>query len=295
LNDARAQSGDYLTTAQGLRLPDTDHSLKAGERGPTLLEDFHLREKITHFDHERIPERVVHARGAAAHGRARRHSRAVLANVDADLCEQVAAGLGLPAPEGQPVTDVMPSPALTQIVAEPGPITGRSIGVIADAGSDLAGIDQLRRAAKRHGATVHVIAPVGGELSDGTSTEIVERTLLTTRSVEFDALVVADGTTPVTDIKLVLLLQEAYRHCKTLAAWGTGSDILSACAIPLDAPGVMTRKSVKKAFNDQLFAAMGLHRALGSGGPRHGLRRPTGHLRAPSSLTADARSGSLHE
>ena len=63
-----AQAGEYLTTAQGVRLPDTDHSLKAGERGPSLLEDFHLREKITHFDHERIPERVVHARGAAAHG-----------------------------------------------------------------------------------------------------------------------------------------------------------------------------------------------------------------------------------
>jgi catalase len=66
--DPRAQAGEFLTTAQGLRLPDTDHSLKAGARGPTLLEDFHLREKITHFDHERIPERVVHARGAAAHG-----------------------------------------------------------------------------------------------------------------------------------------------------------------------------------------------------------------------------------
>ena len=66
--DPRAQSGRYLTTAQGLRLPDTDHSLKAGNRGPSLLEDFHLREKITHFDHERIPERIVHARGSAAHG-----------------------------------------------------------------------------------------------------------------------------------------------------------------------------------------------------------------------------------
>src|SRR6201992_1042888 len=66
--DPRAQSGKYLTTAQCLRLPDTDHSLKGGDRGPTLLEDFHLREKITHFDHERIPERVVHARGAGAHG-----------------------------------------------------------------------------------------------------------------------------------------------------------------------------------------------------------------------------------
>ena len=66
--ELRAQTGDYLTTGQGVRLPDTDHSLKAGERGPTLMEDFHLREKITHFDHERIPERVVHARGAGAHG-----------------------------------------------------------------------------------------------------------------------------------------------------------------------------------------------------------------------------------
>lgn len=66
--DPRAQVGKFLTTAQGLRLSDTDHSLKVGDRGPTLLEDFHLREKITHFDHERIPERVVHARGAAAHG-----------------------------------------------------------------------------------------------------------------------------------------------------------------------------------------------------------------------------------
>ncbi|WP_030960355.1 catalase [Streptomyces sp. NRRL S-378] len=63
-----AQGGAYLTTAQGTRLPDSDHSLKAGARGPVLLQDHHLREKITHFDHERIPERVVHARGAAAHG-----------------------------------------------------------------------------------------------------------------------------------------------------------------------------------------------------------------------------------
>ena len=52
----------------GRRVNDDQNSLKAGERGPTLLEDFHLREKITHFDHERIPERVVHARGTGAHG-----------------------------------------------------------------------------------------------------------------------------------------------------------------------------------------------------------------------------------
>ncbi|MDO3685040.1 catalase [Micromonospora sp. C28ISP2-4] len=65
---AKGQQGAYLTTANGARLRDTDHSLKAGPRGPVLLQDHHLREKITHFDHERIPERVVHARGAGAHG-----------------------------------------------------------------------------------------------------------------------------------------------------------------------------------------------------------------------------------
>ncbi len=57
-----------LTTNQGVPVADDQNSLKAGVRGPTLLEDFHFREKIFHFDHERIPERVVHARGIGAHG-----------------------------------------------------------------------------------------------------------------------------------------------------------------------------------------------------------------------------------
>jgi catalase len=60
--------GEFLTTNQGLRINDNQNSLKVGDRGPTLLEDFVFREKITHFDHERIPERVVHARGSGAHG-----------------------------------------------------------------------------------------------------------------------------------------------------------------------------------------------------------------------------------
>lgn len=57
-----------LTTNQGVRINDNQNSLKAGDRGPTLMEDFIFREKMTHFDHERIPERVVHARGSGAHG-----------------------------------------------------------------------------------------------------------------------------------------------------------------------------------------------------------------------------------
>ncbi|MGA0571031.1 catalase [Variovorax sp. VNK109] len=61
-------AGQVLTTNQGVPIADNQNSLKYGTRGPVLLEDFILREKITHFDHERIPERIVHARGSAAHG-----------------------------------------------------------------------------------------------------------------------------------------------------------------------------------------------------------------------------------
>ena len=66
---------DTLTTNQGMPISDNQNSLKSGARGPTLLEDFVLREKITHFDHERIPERIVHARGSAAHGYFELHAR----------------------------------------------------------------------------------------------------------------------------------------------------------------------------------------------------------------------------
>lgn len=68
LADTDVGADEFLTTNQGLRINDDQNSLKAGERGASLLEDFILREKITHFDHERIPERVVHARGVGAHG-----------------------------------------------------------------------------------------------------------------------------------------------------------------------------------------------------------------------------------
>ncbi len=63
-----AEGGEVMTTNQGVVVADNENSLKGNPRGPTLLEDFILREKITHFDHERIPERIVHARGS---GRAR--------------------------------------------------------------------------------------------------------------------------------------------------------------------------------------------------------------------------------
>jgi catalase len=68
LHQTAEGDGPVLTTAQGAPVSDDQNTLKMGERGPSLIEDFHFREKIFHFDHERIPERVVHARGYGAHG-----------------------------------------------------------------------------------------------------------------------------------------------------------------------------------------------------------------------------------
>jgi len=220
-------------------------------RSLTPLEQAHIVEAFT-FELGKVYEKAIKERELQ-----------VLANVDADLCAQVAAGLGLPAPAGNPPADVVLSPALSQVVTVPGPVTGRQIGIIADAGSDLAGIAKVRKAAEKLGVMVKVIAPFGGELTNGTDVEIIERTLLTTRSVEFDAILVADGTTPTNDIKLVLLLQEAYRHCKGMGAWGSGAAILAAAGIAVDAAGVSTADSVTKDFTDELALNLGLHRAWG--------------------------------
>jgi len=78
---------------------------------------------------------------------------------------------------------------------------------------------------------------------------------------EGGVLVVADGTTPSGDIKLTVLLQEAFRHCKALGAWGDGTAILEAAGIFPGAPGVVTSDAAGKSFTEQLAAAVGLHRA----------------------------------
>ena len=184
----------------------------------------------------------------------------MLANVDTELCRKVAEGLGLPAPEGNPPADVTPSPALSQIVTEPGPVAGRKVAVIADANSDLAGIATLTKALDKLGVEVLVTAAAGGTLKAGRRTVIVQRTFATARSIEFDAILIAGGTEVTNDIKLVVLLQEAFRHCKPLGAWGSGVKLLDAAAIGRDAPGVLLGGEVDKTLTVELVEALGLHR-----------------------------------
>ena len=149
--------------------------------------------------------------------------------------------------------------------------------MVADAGSDLAGIGKLRRALKKEGAVLNVIAPFGGTLTSGDDSEVIERTFLTARSVEFDAVLVADGTTANPDIKIVILLQEAFRHLKAVGAWGTGADLLAASGIPGDSPGVVSGKTVGKAFNDRVDRRRRPASGVGPGRTRDGLRRPPSH------------------
>ena len=217
-------------------------------RSLSEIEQAHIVEAFT-FELGKVYEQAIKERELT-----------VLANVDADLCAQVAAGLGLPAPTGTPAEDVVIAPSLSQMVTEPGPIAGRKIGVIADAGSDLAGIKKLQAAALRYGVEALVIAPYGGVLKKGRQQVIADRTLLTARSIEFDAIAVAAGTTPTNDIKLVLLLQEAFRHSKAIAAWGDGVAVLAGAGITIDDPGVLVADTVAKPFNDEVMAALGLHR-----------------------------------
>ena len=163
-----------------------------------------------------------------------------LAEVDADLCSRVAAALGLAAPTGTPATDVGVSPALSQVYAEPGAITGRVVGILAVEGADLAGAAKLRAALEERGAVVHLVAEHGGSIARGSVKATVDRTYLTTRSIEFDAVVVAGGAASLaTEIKALILLQEAYRHLKVVAAWGDGAEVLASAGVDVEAPGVV--------------------------------------------------------
>ena len=99
----------------------------------------------------------------------------------------------------------------------------------------------MRAPLERAGAVVVVIAPHGGTIASPDGPVEVTKSALTTQSVEYDALIVAGGTSAKTlgqDPYLAVNLGEAYRHYKTIAAWGAGQDILAACSIPGDAPGI---------------------------------------------------------
>jgi catalase len=167
----------------------------------------------------------------------------VLANVDPVLCREVAKGLGLPAPTitGR-LKKVPPSPALSQ-VGQLWPPDGRMIGIVVDPKS-LDGVGAVRAAILAAGMVPLLIAPTGGPL-DADDDLVEQRTFLTARSVEFDALLLATSPPPAADAlpsrdakagapdgavdpSVVLMVQECFRHAKAIGGWGTARAALEA-------------------------------------------------------------------
>ncbi|MGW4840242.1 catalase [Streptomyces globisporus] len=205
----------------------------------------------------------------------------VLARIDSELCTQVAAGLGLPAPAGETrLADPAPSPALSQL-GQTWPLEGRVVGIVADEAADLDGVRDVRQAVLDAKMVPLVIAPVGGQLDPDGTPVTVQRTFATARSVEFDTIVLAGTARPgtyatgagdakagdntataegaVADPRAVLLVNEAFRHGKAIGAWAGGGRVITAAGVPADAPGVVIG-STGASVLDGITELLGAHR-----------------------------------
>jgi len=195
-----------------------------------------------------------------------------LANIDPVLCSEVATGLGLPAPAPtRPLAEVMPSPALSQVGRE-WPADGRMIGIVVDPDNGLDGVGAVRRAVFAAGMVPLLISPHGG-MADGMP---VQRTFATGRSVEFDALLLAGAPVPAPDAvparddkagagdavavdpRVLLLIDECWRHAKAIGAWGAGASVLHGAGLA-GAPGVVTAETGAGAFT-AVQQLLGAHR-----------------------------------
>ena len=213
-----------------------------------------------------------------------------LAAVDGELSRRVALGLGLPTPQlptvdaststteadgGNEVDDdgdrvlidasggLTSAPSLSMVTADVFPVDGRVVQILAADGADLGGIRLLQEALTAAGATSHVIAPHKGAITGpGRRADelIVDRSYQTANSAEGDAIVIAHGTAAFTDPAIITFVQSAYRHCKPVAAWGDGADMLSSAGIPDGAAGVVSAAKANKSFAKDVIASLRVHR-----------------------------------
>jgi len=256
----------YAGSAGALSVPRQVAGTVVRERAASF--DDHYSQATLFWNSMTTPERdhIVSAfsfeLGKCVHPEVRERMVANLANVDAELCQRVATNLGMQAPTGSPSTTAGTSPALSQFPAAPGPIAGRVVGVLAGDGVDSAGVEALRQALQAEGATMYVIGPRGGTLEGSGGPVPVDRSALTTQSVEYDALVVAGGASADAvgrDPYAAVNLGEAFRHHKTIGAWGQGSTVLDRLSMT-GKPGVLSSSEANAAFAEDLISAIGSHR-----------------------------------
>ena len=187
----------------------------------------------------------------------------------------------------------------------PRAIEGRVVGIFVGDGVDGAGVATVSKALERAGAQAVVIASHGGTVKGDAGPVVVTKTMLTTQSVEYDALVVAGGASAevlARDPYMAVNLGEAFRHYKTIAAWGEGNEVLGAVGLPADAPGVVTSAKAQPAVRPEshrghrMAPPLGAHagkRGLMSGDGRTphcpwGVRERSGRVRPRNGATAGA-------
>ena len=175
-----------------------------------------------------------------------------MANIDPGLAATVASGLGLPAPEpSESLEDPEPSPALSQVGAE-WPVDGRIIALAVDENSDLDTVAAVRGQIVDAGLVPLVLGPHGGTIGDGDNAVTVQRTYLTARSIEFDAILLSSDVSRIGEGKLdprvETLLNEMYRHSKAIGGWGESASALAAAGIDESALGVVVDADAEAAL-----------------------------------------------
>jgi putative intracellular protease/amidase len=226
-----------LTTQQGVVVADDQNSLRAGERGPTLLEDFPFREKIFHFDHERIPERVVHARGYGAHGYFENYQ---------PLAELTRADLFARSGQRTPVFVRFSTVAGNQGSADLArDVRGFAVKFYtAEGNGDLVGNnipvffiqDAMRTAAEAESVTVDVVAAkIGGATSSGGSLVSADQKLDGAPSVLYDAVVIAASEPGAAELAAIPaardFVTDAYAHRKFFGYTAPTVTLFSACGL----------------------------------------------------------------
>jgi len=142
------------------------------------------------------------------------------------------------------------------------PVDGRVVQILTSDGCDLAGVRKLRDGLLAAGVAVHVVAPHKGAITRGGRRPdelVVDRSFLTSCSAEADALVVADGTSLAGETGVLTYIQEAFRHLKTIGAWGDGPAVLDAAGIGAGDVGVVTAATATKTLTNALLASLGGH------------------------------------
>ncbi|MER2222611.1 MAG: catalase, partial [Rhodococcus sp. (in: high G+C Gram-positive bacteria)] len=190
----------------------------------------------------------------------------ILANIDAGLVSIVAGGLGLPVPEPtEPLSDPELSPALSQ-VGEEWPVDGRIIALLVDENSDLETVVAVRDKIFDAGMVPLILGPHGGTIGDGDDAVTVQRTYLTARSIEFDAILLSGDVSRIGEGKLdprvETLLNEMYRHSKAIGGWGESMSALAAAGIDESALGVVVDADAEGALAS-LAQLLKTHRVWG--------------------------------